>query len=450
MRGLSWRTGRLAGLFVWACVLAGPAAPARAYEAVHPLARFEGRFPVASDEAPGFRARDARNAAVLSGGARGSKKFARFFFTPQERAAFFQYRVRRRYLATGSGRYVPNTANCLSFWLRVPAGSHLVSDRAAKTLGVWSYHWSPGDRWVGGSNNRSGTTDSMMHGYANLRLLPGAAGRWIHVELSASAFRHQRDYYHFFAAEAVTDGLEFFPSLRQLQWVVLGGFDSVEAVDLDEVELLRKPPTGRFEPAFVETEASASRGELRIPVSLRNPTDRRRRYRVFASSELGAPRKLLNQAFAEADSIRAPTEVQEAVGAGGGLGAVELYSTDGTPILASGTELEIPPGKVWRGYVVHRIRREMLGRWVEASLGGRRWYACRNTLTSSVIAWDVTEPPGPGAAYVRAAPSNADDGAHRAPPGFPRQLRPPPGWRSEDVPADQVGAYFVSVVTLKP
>jgi hypothetical protein len=45
--------------------------------------------------------------------------------------------------------------------------------------------------------------------------------------------------------------------------------------------------------------------------------------------------------------------------------------------------------------------------------------------------------------------SNADQ-SHPAPPGFPPYADPPTGWRSTDVPPDQVGGYFVSVLQLQP
>ncbi len=50
--------------------------------------------------------------------------------------------------------------------------------------------------------------------------------------------------------------------------------------------------------------------------------------------------------------------------------------------------------------------------------------------------------------YVEVDPDNSDDGIHPSPPGFSKQYRPPEGWRSEDIPLNQVGGYFVSVVHL--
>ncbi|NOY45291.1 MAG: hypothetical protein GXP50_07555 [Deltaproteobacteria bacterium] len=73
----------------------------------------------------------------------------------------------------------------------------------------------------------------------------------------------------------------------------------------------------------------------------------------------------------------------------------------------------------------------------------------RDTLTTSVIAWDPDEPSSPGMEWIRVAPSNADDGRHRPPPGFPPQERPPEGWRSRDVPPDQAAAYLVTEITLR-
>jgi hypothetical protein len=50
--------------------------------------------------------------------------------------------------------------------------------------------------------------------------------------------------------------------------------------------------------------------------------------------------------------------------------------------------------------------------------------------------------------YIEVKPDNSDDGIHPSPSGFPKQYRPPDGWRSEDIPLNQVGGYFVSVIHL--
>lgn len=440
-------TSRLPFALLLALTLWGSAAGASS--AVR-LADFEGGVPAPTSTAAGFHPRANELAAALSGGARGTAKFGRFFLTPYSRSAYFQYGLRRRYLATGTSLYRPRAVNALSFWVRVGQGSHLLCDEPAGRLGVWTYHWRSDDLFMGGANGTSGTTDSMMHGYANLCLDRAAAGRWVRVELSESAFKQQRDYYHFYAARGVTGDLEFFPSLRQLQFVLLGSFEGVAQVDLDELELLRRPPTAAFEPEYAALAASVAAGDLPVPVVLRNPTGRDRRYRVFASSALGASREFLNRVFGESDDIHAITAVQKGVGGGGGVGAAELRDAEGADVIGGAREIAIPAGGQWRGTLVHRLRPEMRGELRTVSHNERSWQARRDTLTTSLIAWDPAEPPGEGMAWVRAPSSNADAARHTPPPGFPPQTRPPESWRSEDVPLGQVGAYLVTEIRLDP
>jgi hypothetical protein len=72
----------------------------------------------------------------------------------------------------------------------------------------------------------------------------------------------------------------------------------------------------------------------------------------------------------------------------------------------------------------------------------------RDTLMTSAIFWDPDEPrlSDPAVVFIG---SNADAG-HPAPPGFPAFRDPPSGWHSTDVPPDQVGGSFVSVLRLTP
>ncbi len=417
-----------------------------AFENARVLADFEQGVPVSSFVQPGFRPRDAKIAMILERESPVGGKFARFLIGSDHRDLFFQYAVRWRYLVNGTALYRELPLNCLTFTLRVRNGSPLI-DVGKNTLGVWTYHWAPGDRWVGGKNGRSGTTDSMMHGYANMRLLPGAEGRWVRVELSPSAFRHQREYYHFYAARAVSGELDFFSSLRQLQFRVLANVGNITPLDIDNMAVVRKEATAIFEPDYVAREVPSSEAEVRVPIVLINPTNRARRYRVFISSFLGTSRSELNRAFGEADSVGAPTAVQKAVGGDGGLGVAYLADAKGEP--AGYREIGVAAGGKWKGFLVHRLRPEMLGPSVTVRYRGRKWAVRRDTLTTSVIAWDPDEPSAPGMEWIRVAPSNADDGQHRPPPGFPPQERPPEGWRSEDVPPDQVAAYLVTEITLR-
>ena len=59
--------------------------------------------------------------------------------------------------------------------------------------------------------------------------------------------------------------------------------------------------------------------------------------------------------------------------------------------------------------------------------------------------WD----PGAPDTAVMFTGSNADT-SHPAPPGFPPYEDPPAAWHSTDVPPDQAGGYFVSVLRLTP
>ncbi|MFU8858237.1 MAG: hypothetical protein ACNA8S_14685 [Deferrisomatales bacterium] len=413
------------------------------------LAPGAGRVPIASGDRPGFLPGDARRVTVVTDPERAGDPFVRLTLAPRGRSVYLQYGPRRRYLATGTEDYRPGSYNVLSFRLRVPEGSRLLCGEGRGGLGVWTYHWRPGDLWVGGRWNNSGTTDSMMHGYASLCLEGGRAGEWVRVELAESAFQKQRDYYHFYAARGVTGDLELFPSLRQLQFVPLGPFEGLQTVDLGELELLRRDPTARFEPAFARVEVPAGDREVRIPVTLVNPTDRARRYRVFVSSALGAGRDALNRAFAEADHHGAPAAVQAAVDAGGGLGVADLVPVGGgAGVGESALPVEVPAGGRWEGFLVHRVKAQMLGGTARAAYRGRTWEVRRDTLTTSVIAWDPDEPRSADAVSLSNAGSNADDGVHRPPPGFPRQRARPPGWGSRDVPLEQVGGYMVTEIVL--
>jgi hypothetical protein len=91
----------------------------------------------------------------------------------------------------------------------------------------------------------------------------------------------------------------------------------------------------------------------------------------------------------------------------------------------------------------------MLGTMQTATSNGHSYSVRRDTLTTSMIVWDPNEPRH-GDASVIFGGSNADS-SHPAPPGFPSPYRDPPtGWHSTDVPMDQPGGYFVSVLRLTP
>jgi hypothetical protein len=190
------------------------------------LADFETNIPCSDLGDPvGFRLPDFYRDMLADIGAEGTGHSAKFRLEPgKNNDLFFQGSVRRRYLATKNERYVRNGANVFSMWINLPEHSQLVVKEGAEkgkllpnSLGIWTYHWRPGDMGVGGKDNKSLATDSNMHGYAEFSLNEKAVGRWVKLMLSPSAFRISRNYYHFYAAQAVTDDLEFFSSLRQFQ-----------------------------------------------------------------------------------------------------------------------------------------------------------------------------------------------------------------------------------------
>jgi hypothetical protein len=414
------------------------------------LADFEHHIPCSECGDPiGFRRVDVSRAERVPGGPGLSDSSMKVVLSPWEKDLFFQGRVRRMYLATQSVDYKPDGPNALSFWIRLPEESSLTSAEPGKDFGVWTYHWRPGDRVVGGEDNRSLATDSMMHGYAFFTFDPSAAGRWIRMVLSVNAFQISRYYYHFYAGAAVTDDLAFFPSLRQLQFHFGARVGEPEHLLIDELRLIRRRSTARVVPPHWEASLPADAGTVRRPVTIKNPTDRDRRYRVFISSFIGVHRRVLHRAFAEVDGFAHTRRMQARALGDGGLGVVELLDRKGRSVLSSAREIDIPAGGAWEGILVHRLSPEMLGPEETIDLHGRSFPFRRDTLTTSVIVWDPGREEDRGPDRVHVLPSNADDGAHPAPPGFPEQVRPPRGWRSEDIPVSQVGGSFVSVLRLR-
>jgi hypothetical protein len=444
MSFLAFRTGAgAAGMFAAAALMLGP--PSVGAGA---LVDFERGFPVSGGSAVGFRSEDRKAAALVEPGAAGSNTAARVILDPSHDSFFLQGPVRRFYLVRGGAVYEPGLANVLVFHLKAVPGSSLVRDDGRNTLGVWTYHWEPGDLKVGGPANSGLMTDSMMHGYANFHLAPGCEERWLKVTLSPSAFQQQRDYFHWYAAQGVTGEHDFIGTLRQLQFKYLGPWEEVVDFELDEIGFENRPETARVEPPFARREVSVRESPTLLPLVLRNPTERARRYRYFVSSELGASRKAMYVPMWQHDRVFPGRKVQQAVGGDGGLGAAVLADAEGK--LVSHQEIEVPAGGEWSGVLVHRVRPEMLGPWTEVTIEGSTQLVRRDTLTTSVVFWDPAEPIVGDMGCVGVAPSNADDGNHRAPPGFPKQVRPPVGWRSEDIPLWQVGGYFVSELTLRP
>lgn len=396
----------------------------------------------------GFRRLDTLFAERVPGGAEQSCSSLRVALTPGKTDLFFQGRVRRMYLSTQSESYVPEGPNAFSFWVRLPESSSLTASRPRKAFGVWTYHWRPGDPVVGGKDNQSLATDSMMHGYAYFSFDPRIAGRWVRMVLSANAFQICRYYYHFYAGQATTDDLAFFPSLRQLQFYFSADRAAAEHLQIDQLKMIRREPTARVDEPYWEKTLPADAGIIRRAISIQNPTRKDRSYRVFISSFIGVNRGVLHEAFARVDDFAYTRRMQAQARGDGGTGVVDLQDAAGRSVLSAAREIDIPADGLWKGELVYHLRPEMLGPVESIDLKGRAFPYRRDTLTTSMIIWDPHDPESHGLSGIHVFPSNADDGAHQAPPGFPVQTRPPPGWRSEDIPVDQVGGSFVSVLRL--
>jgi hypothetical protein len=199
---------------------------------------------------------------------------------------------------------------------------------------------------------------------------------------------------------------------------------------------------------------SSAGGDVAVPVTILNPTSQARSYRVFLSSEIGLDRQTLEIAMHDTDNVVAVDDLQGGVGADGGLGAVELFARDaaghttGASIVPSATPIAIAAGGSFQGVLVHHVKPAMLGAAQSVATGGHTYMVRRNTLTTSLIVWDPSAARA-GDTSVVFTGSNADSD-HPAPPGFPAYAAPPSGWGSANVPPDQVGGYFVSVLTLTP
>lgn len=420
------------------------------------LASFENGIPCSEeDDIIGFRKKDKMRAMIVKGGAEQTGTSALFALLPADRGSesqtdiFFQGSVRRMYLSTKNTIYDKNGPNALSFWIKLIPDSYLINKGERKnTFGVWTYHWEFGDENVGGKSNQGLATDSMMHGYSNFSFNEKAAGRWVNVVLTPSAFQQSRYYYHFYAARGTTDELQFFPSLRQLQFYIFPEINKKEEMQMDQLKLIYLQPTAVFEKEFFKNKISKNAGDIIVPLTISNPTNTDRRYRVFISSFIGVHRNVLYGAHSLTDSFEPPRMMQDVAEGNGGTGAVELTDKNGTSIIAQQREITISSKGRWDGKLIYHIKPEMLGPTKIVSSKGYKFIARRDTLTTSVIVWDPYDKTADKTEYIDVLPSNVDDGDHEPPAGFPPQKRPPEGWRSEDIPLNQVGGYFVSVFQL--
>ena len=170
---------------------------------------------------------------------------------------------------------------------------------------------------------------------------------------------------------------------------------------------------------------------------------------------LGVDRQAMEIAVHDTDDTGVADKLQAAVGAEGGLGAVELFAADaagkptGPSILVTGGDgIAVPAGGAFRGVLVHHVRAEMRGDEQRVTLGAVTYAVRRDTLTTSVLFWDPKEPRLSDPAVLAA--NALAEAPHTAPPGFPAAPQVPAGWGSADVPIDQVGAYYVSILSLTP
>ena len=420
------------------------------------LSDFEVNVPCSDDgDIIGFRKKDKMRAETVQDGAEGTKQSAVFKLAPSDKNMpvqsdlFFQGMVRRMYLATKNSIYDENGPNAFSFWIKLKPNNFLINSKNSNnTFGVWTYHWRFGDENVGGKSNHELATDSMMHGYSNFGFNKKAAGKWVKVVLTPSAFQQSRYYYHFYAARGITDELEFFQSLRQIQFHFHTEIKEEQEIQIDQLRLLRLKPTAAFNKNFLKTKVVKEARDIEFPVIIINPTNKDRKYRVFISSFLGIHRDVLYSAHTLTDSFEPPRVMQSAAEGDGGMGVVELIDKDRESIIEKQKEIFISAGGTWEGKLVYHMKPEMLGPTKVVSSKGYKFIARRDTLTTSVIVWDPYDKTAGSTEYIDVFPSNADNGGHEPPAGFPPQTRPPEGWRSEDIPLNQVGGYFVSVFQL--
>jgi hypothetical protein len=417
------------------------------------LLDFEEGIPCSEDgDIIGLRHYDKKRVKIVEEGTEKSKKslsikIAEENNIPVQRDIFLQGNVRRMYLATKSAKYIEDGPNALSFWVKIKR-KNIRNKKKQKIIDVWTYHWREGDYGVGGITNNGNATDSMMHGYSNCYFFGDFENKWLHVVLSPSAFQHSRYYYHFYAARGVTDELKFFSSLRQLQFHIGQDIRKGDEILIDQVKLIYINPTAVFEKDFYSAEITRKKHDFIIPVKIINPTNIDRRYRVFISSFLGVSRENLYKAHITTDSFRPTRLMQDIVGGNGGIGVVELINKDGDSIVKEKKEMFIKAKGLWEGRLVYHIKTEMLGDIKEVKYGRYNFLARRDSLTTSVIVWDPYDNSVNNMKYIKNFPSNADDGNHNPPPGFPLQKKLSKGWRSEDIPINQVGGYFVSVLHL--
>jgi len=414
------------------------------------LADFEKPIPCSDcGDAIGFRKQDVERFVILPDGTEDSKKSASVLLTPKAKSIYFQGKVRRMYLATGSPEYDPNGPNAISFWIKIPEGSDLFGVKDKCRFLVTTYHWRPGDKIVGGKNNTSLATDSKMQGVSYLLIDKKLKDKWINIVLTPSAFRTCYSRYDRLG-EGITEDLKFVPSIRQIQFHIDRATNNEQAWQIDQIKLVRLEPTAVFLPDFYKATVSIKTGQIRVPVIIKNPTDKDRKYRVFISSEIGVDNKDIHESLLWEHDICASGEIRLKTKTGDGTGVVELIDKNNNPVIASQAEISIPAGKSWEGTFLHHIKPEMLGKPVFLKFGYLMYKFRRDTLTTSVIVWD---PNDPMANQMQDITLNRpgffrEEKKYDLPPGFPEQKELPEGWRAQDIPLNQLGGYFVSILKL--
>ena len=433
--------------------LDGGCTPPLSHNAI-PLADFDdGTIPDSDTMPRGFRGSDVLRGTIIHPGAEGTAAAVEFSFA-SDNSVFYQGNVRPRYL-DGTASYQPDLANALEFDLRIPAGSSLLASSGGPTFSIFTYHWKQGDPWVGPNATGGNLTDSQMHGYGSMRFDPAGAGRWLHVTMAAAAFQQSRGNYHFYAGSAVVEDLSFFAALRQFQLVYEADRSAGPmTLDVDQLQLTSIPQTAWICPQATSRSVSANNGDFAVPITIVNSTNASRSYRAFLSSVIGVDRQTLETAMHDADDVHAIDTLQAAVNSDGGLGAASLFADDGTghatgvDLIANAKPITIAAGGAYSAVIVHHVTPAMLGPMQTVANAGFNYTIRRDTLTTSLILWDPSEPSRSDPAVI-ATGSNSDT-SHPAPPGFPQQTLPPTGWRSTDVPPDQAGAHFVSILRLTP
>jgi hypothetical protein len=369
-------------------------------------------------------------------------------------SAVVEHGAVRAYL-DGTAEYRPEGPNAIEFYVRIPAGSAIAGGADGPITEIASWHWRPGDPFVGANGSQLPLQHSAMHNFARIRFDASATERWLRVVLTADAFRQRYAYYHYFASQGGSGDLAFVPSIRALSVTPAAARTGPPGFDIDDLRLVTLPETARVCPSFVGLDVAAADRDVPLPVEIVNPSDHARTYRVFVSSVVGADRASAEAAQHATGDEMAATFLATQIGSDGGIFVAELFAADdhGNPtgpsiVRAAGAGITIAAHARWRGVLVHHVKASMLAAPMAFSYGSYTASVRRDTLETSLIVWDPNEPPASDPGVLFAA-SNADT-LHSA-VFLPMQVTSlPTGWRSDDLRGDQASGHFVSVIHLVP